>query len=175
MRNLTIVVMLLLLSACKHFTPYEADFSCPETFGGKCISTTTAYEESINGDPQDPLNETSKASDTSESSESSNESDKDIADAIEKAAEPDSTEVTYFNALVKKMTSILKEPKTPMIKPPKVIRVLVLPYEGSGSELYMPRYIYLIVDKAQWVLENQLTGKKRHLRSQQPFPRDLKD
>ncbi|MFQ5598906.1 MAG: TraV family lipoprotein, partial [Nitrospiria bacterium] len=66
-------------------------------------------------------------------------------------------EHSYFSALIHKLTGILKEPKIPVIAPAQVLRVLVLPYQGENAELYMPRYIYLIVDEAQWVLANQLS------------------
>ena len=38
-----------------------------------------------------------------------------------------------------------------MIAPPRVLRVLILPYKGSG-DLFMARYAYLQVEPANWVL-----------------------
>lgn len=164
MRNLIIIGVIFLLSACKHLTPYEAEFSCPQTFGGKCISTTAAYEESIEGgediSPKAPINP----------SDESGEGEQDVSELLDIPDEPEAPEVTYFNALVEIMTGILKEPKPPMIKPPQVIRVLILPYEGKSTTLYMPRYVYLIVDQAKWILNNQLTGQSSGSRSQEVFP-----
>ncbi len=164
MRNVITIGMFLFLSACQHLTPYEAEFSCPETFGGKCISTTGAYEESINGPKDLDENKPQKAAGQS------TETEKVISDLLNTPDETEVFEVTYFNALIKKMTGILKEPKPPMIQPPQVIRVLILPYEGKDTELYMPRYVYIIVDQPKWVLNNQLTERNFGSHSQEVFP-----
>jgi conjugal transfer pilus assembly protein TraV len=51
---------------------------------------------------------------------------------------------------------MLKAPNTPLIAPPQVMRVLVLPYKGDMNELYMMRYIYLLIDDPKWVVGNYL-------------------
>ncbi|RMG00391.1 MAG: hypothetical protein D6726_11305 [Nitrospirae bacterium] len=50
------------------------------------------------------------------------------------------------------MKGLLAEPKTPIVKPPKIMRILVLAYPEGESRLYMPRYIYTIVDSPKWVV-----------------------
>jgi len=50
-----------------------------------------------------------------------------------------------------RLAQLLHEPQTPMIAPPRVLRVLILPYKGSG-DLFMARYAYLQVEPANWVL-----------------------
>ena len=51
----------------------------------------------------------------------------------------------YQEALYKELAGLLKEPITPVVAPPKVMRVLLLPYKGDANELYMLRYIYFFV------------------------------
>ena len=54
-------------------------------------------------------------------------------------------------ARLERVAQLLKEPQTPMIVPPRILRVLILPYKGNG-DLFMARYAYLQVEPAKWVL-----------------------
>lgn len=42
-----IIFLILALSGCAIFNPYETEFDCPDTFKGKCASVRTAYKESL--------------------------------------------------------------------------------------------------------------------------------
>jgi conjugal transfer pilus assembly protein TraV len=53
---------------------------------------------------------------------------------------------------LQRLAELLEEPETPMIAPPRIMRVLILPYKGKGDELFMARYAYLQVESAKWVL-----------------------
>lgn len=54
-------------------------------------------------------------------------------------------------ARLDRVAQLLREPKTPMIVPPRILRVLILPYKG-GEDLFMTRYVYLQLESAKWVL-----------------------
>jgi len=58
----------------------------------------------------------------------------------------------YHEALYGRMAGLLKEPETPMVVPSKVMRVLMLPYEGKDEELYLYRYAYIFTDRPRWIL-----------------------
>jgi conjugal transfer pilus assembly protein TraV len=64
----------------------------------------------------------------------------------------------YRSALFDKFSGLLKEPKTPIVAPPKVMRVLLLPYTGQENEFYMLRYVYFFVDKPHWILGDSVTA-----------------
>jgi len=66
-------------------------------------------------------------------------------------AETGTIERQIDEARLDKLALLLKEPQTPMIVPPRVLRVLILPYKGDG-DLFMARYAYLQVDSSRWVL-----------------------
>lgn len=70
------------------------------------------------------------------------------------------TSTDYEQALYDRMTDLLQAPSTPVVVPPKVMRVLMLPYEGEDSELYMLRYAYIFVDRPRWVLTDPLKGRE---------------
>lgn len=61
------------------------------------------------------------------------------------------TEKQIDEARFERLAQLLKEPQTPMIVPPRILRVLILPYRGN-DDLYMARYAYLQVESARWVL-----------------------
>ena len=61
-------------------------------------------------------------------------------------------EKAYQESVYKKLSGLLEEPKTPVIAPPKVMRVLLLPYKNE-KDLYMYRYAYFVVDDFRWVLD----------------------
>lgn len=62
----------------------------------------------------------------------------------------------YQEALYSRMVGLLKQPETPLVAPPKVMRVLMLPYEGKDEELYLYRYAYIFTDRPRWILSDPL-------------------
>ncbi len=62
----------------------------------------------------------------------------------------------YQEALYGRMAGLLKQPETPMVAPPKIMRVLMLPYEGKDEELYLYRYAYIFTDRSHWILSDPL-------------------
>ena len=65
--------------------------------------------------------------------------------------EKESSEKAVEAARLERVAQLLKEPEAPMIVPPRILRVLILPYKGNG-DLFMARYAYLQVEPARWVL-----------------------
>jgi len=123
-----------LLASCttvgNSINPYKPNFNCPYNESGKCVSMTGAYDESRKGDPHLTNPALGPA----------------------KAQAPGSGEKAYQESVYKKLTGLLEEPKTPLIAPPKVMRVLLLPYKNE-RDLYMYRYAYFVVDDFRWVLD----------------------
>ena len=127
---LSTVVLAACSTAGNAINPYKSNFNCPYKESGKCISMTGAYDESRKGDPH----LTNPALDPS------------------KVQAPGTGEKAYQESVYKKLTGLLEEPKTPLIAPPKVMRVLLLPYKND-RDLYMYRYAYFTVDDFRWVLD----------------------
>lgn len=120
---------LFALGCASVMNPYEGDFTCPMNEQGKCVPLKEAYEESR-------------------------------VLKLEEKTQPKNipyspVEEEYRDALFSKLANLLKEPKTPVVAQPKIVRVMMLPYQGdSGKELYSARYIYLMVDEPKWILQN---------------------
>jgi conjugal transfer pilus assembly protein TraV len=125
------VLSIALLAACNTvgnaINPYKSNFNCLYKESGKCVSMTGAYDESRRelAQPTDPA----KA-----------------------AIPPTNGKKAYQEGVYKKLVGLLDEPKSPVIAPPKVMRVLLLPYK-NGRDLYMYRYAYFVVDDFRWVLD----------------------
>ena len=133
-KTILAVLLIVLLAACSTagnaINPYKSNFNCPYKESGKCVSMTGAYDESRKGDPHLMNSALDPA----------------------KAQVPASGEKAYQESVYKKLTGLLDEPKTPLIAPPKVMRVLLLPYKND-RDLYMYRYAYFVVDDFRWVLD----------------------
>lgn len=125
------VILLLLLAGCGPvLNPYEEHFKC-KTPGddGKCIDTPTAYMDARY--PEENGNETTL---------------------------PENPSLPHQNiqdARYRILTELLQKPEKPLLQPPKILRVLMLPYEGANGELFMTRYVYVQVEDAKWLLTEQ--------------------
>jgi conjugal transfer pilus assembly protein TraV len=124
------------------FNPYNSKFNCPETDKGKCVSVNAAYEESV----RDPAKVRSQEEQKGKKGKSEEE---------ERAVEQ-TPEKLYEEALFKELTGLIDDPRTPMVAPPRVVRVLLLPYRGENNELFMLRYVYFFVDEHRWILGDYL-------------------
>jgi conjugal transfer pilus assembly protein TraV len=145
MRRIGLLIFLttFLIGCASVFNPYESDFQCPETDRGKCVSVQNAYGESMQKNVSKDNKEELKSGKTKEN------------DATESQHKKNND---YQEALYKELAGLLKEPITPVVAPPKVMRVLLLPYKGDANELYMLRYIYFFVDEPKWILGDYLSG-----------------
>lgn len=130
------MVIVLFLSACspmqKAINPYEEDFKCraPEE-SGKCVDTPTAYK-----DARYPAVD--------------NELQESLATSSREQAQ---------NKRYKTVAGLLKETKKPLLQPPKILRVLLLPYRGEDDELFMSRYVYVKIEASRWILTDIGEGK----------------
>jgi len=142
-KRLSLTVLMVFCSGCGVFMPFRSEFQCNAPYKGKCVSVKEAYAESKGGGAGDKVDAKNKGADTGSKV------------AVEE------TSMDYRKNLQRELSKLLRAPVTPVIMPPKVIRILILPYPDR-SVLYMPRYIYMMTDKPEWVIGNYLTGKERH-------------
>lgn len=171
------VVTLVILSGCSMINPYQSEFSCQDTFKGKCASVREVYMEDAAGNRKDRADNTaanpgctttnggfegegvvSTCSDTIPSGAGMTAMD-NTSMATPVAGDPEARNYNqYRSSLFDKFNGLLKEPRTPIVAPPKVMRVLLLPYTGQENEFYMLRYVYFFVDKPRWILGDSVTA-----------------
>ncbi len=149
------LIMLVALSGCSSIlNPYSSDFTCPKTENGKCVDMETAHEESL-------------AKTGRKNSETGNTScrgkdcgNREKSETSEKSGTGAGPDITYQDELYKKLAGLLAQPATPVVAPPSVMRVLMFPYKGDENELYMMRYVYIIIDGPKWVMGDYLFTDK---------------
>lgn len=156
-RATLLTAMTLLLSGCATLgsvmSPYSEKFSCKNTDHGQCIHPEQAYADAVTGsvsrsdarvvnDPKIPKAQRSLGR----------------RPGSGKAAR--STYGGYRESVYAEMKGLLEAPVTPMLKPARTVRTLILPYSDRQrpDRLYMPRYIYSIVDKPVWVIGGTLVS-----------------
>lgn len=133
-RLFTCLLLLTLISGCASVkdavNPYEENFKCrAKDSEGKCVDTPSAYKEARLPDNQGTDSSTS------------------------------SSRIEAQNSRYKTLVDLLEAPETPVLNPPRILRVLLLPYKGENNELFMTRYAYLEIEPAQWVL-TEVSEKK---------------
>lgn len=148
-KSLTLVAALLALgtlSSCGTIlNPYKNSFKCDPSDTGRCASVQEAYAESIGERP--PLAAPEEEQGGSWWG----------GGAPAPATNQQNAETAYQAQLFKKMAGMLKEPATPGVVPPPVVRVLFLSYPaGEDESLFMFRYAYFFADKPRWVLADPL-------------------
>lgn len=179
MKSLSVVLpllLLLLLSGCSGFksviNPYEEKFKCrTRNDAGKCIDTPSAYKEARFPDADDTPETTcsdTKGNNTPCPDATSNPATcTDVEGTVipcppaptdgskiivTRTAKTNINQLTAQSNRYKVLTELLEEPDKPMLAPPKIMRVLMLPYKGESDELFMTRFVYLKLKESQWVL-----------------------
>ncbi len=139
-KNILLLFSFFLLAGCgRILNPYEEHFKCKTPAeDGKCVDTPTAYLEA-----RHPV-EKSIATEGCKDCEGTADFDR-----------PPTPRQNIQDARYRILSDLLEEPDKPLLQPPKILRVLMLPYEGEQGELFMTRYVYIQVEDAKWLLTEQ--------------------
>jgi len=153
MRRLAIVPMLALLSGCatvgSMMSPYSEKFDCKNSDHGQCIHPDKAYADAVAG--------------IASKSDPNVTNDKKMlagpASRPARAGDP-TAYGSYRDSVYQELKGLIEAPVTPMLKPARTVRTLILPYvdRQRPDRLYMPRYVYSVVDKPVWVVGGALVA-----------------
>ena len=151
---------MLALSGCAAvgsvMSPYPEKFGCKNSDHGVCISPDKAYQDAVAG-------RVSK-------SDPAVTSDKKLlhargADQAAASARPSRGKIPlppafagYRDSVYAELRGLLDQPATPMLKAPRTVRTLILPYADRQrpDRLYMPRYVWSILERPEWVVGDYL-------------------
>ncbi|WP_336963889.1 TraV family lipoprotein [Sphingobium aquiterrae] len=134
-------------------SPYSEKFSCKNDDHGQCIHPDKAYADAVAGvaSKSDPtVTRDKKLLRDRKSAEGSGKpgTGKGASGAFE----------GYRDSVYRELQGLIEQPVTPMLKPPRTVRTLILPYADRQrpDRLYMPRYVYSLVERPQWVVGDYL-------------------
>jgi len=157
-RPILLILLSISLGGCAIFNPYENDFSCPDTFHGKCISVTGAYNQALREKAEVANSEeidTCIGGDCKGAGNSSN-NPKTAGPPITLASTEGKNFNAYKDSLYRRLDNLLREPQTPVVAPAKVMRILFLPYKGQDGEFVMTHHVFFFADDPKWVLGNDI-------------------
>lgn len=146
-----------LLSGCatvgSMMSPYSEKFDCKNSDHGQCIHPERAYEDAIAGvkSKSDPAVINDKRMLKGARAASGGASGRRTRGA-------DDIYGSYKDSVYRELKGLIEEPVTPMLKPARTVRTLILPYADRQrpDRLYMPRYIYSVLDRPVWVVGDML-------------------
>ncbi|MBS51110.1 MULTISPECIES: TraV family lipoprotein [Sphingobium] len=154
------LMLLASLPACTAIgsvmSPYPEKFSCKNSDHGQCIHPERAYEDAVAGavSRSDPkvTNDRKMLSNGATAASTGT-----TGRARGKVAAP---YIGYRDSVYRELQGLVEAPVTPMLRPGRTIRTLILPYADRErpDRLYMPRYVYSILDKPQWVVGDYLVS-----------------
>lgn len=154
-RGVAAAAAALLLSGCatlgSAMSPYSEKFSCKNDDHGQCIHPEQAYEDAVAG--------VASRSDSKVTNDRKLLRDRQPQRAGRQgSATAANAYGSYRDSVYQELKGLLEAPITPMLKPAQTVRTLILPYADRQrpDRLYMPRYVYSIVDRPVWVVGGAL-------------------
>jgi conjugal transfer pilus assembly protein TraV len=140
----------LLLSGCATMgslmSPYSEKFSCKNDDHGQCIH------------PERPMRTRSPGSRPKSDPAVTNDSkmlrDGNRSAVVRSSGRTSGAFGTLSRQRLSELKGLIEQPVTPMLKPPRTVRTLILPYADRQrpDRLYMPRYVYSLMERPQWVV-----------------------
>lgn len=174
MFNRIALIAAIVLSGCG-IMPYDNKSACEHNASyGKCTDVKGAYREAVTGESAGPsmskegtvVAPAAKATETewwqgggepgqkqqAPHDMSATPASKPSAKAPDPVTDP---YPTYRDLVLKKLVDLVEQPTTtPMVKQPTQARTLILSYttQSELKPLFMPRYVYYMLDDYSWVL-----------------------
>jgi conjugal transfer pilus assembly protein TraV len=131
-------------------SPYSEKFACKNSDHGQCIHPQRAYADAVAGrrSRSDPSVTRDKAM---------LQDAKAAATAIGRSGRRTKGQA---DSVYRELQGLVEAPVTPMLRPGRTVRTLILPYADRErpERLYMPRYVYSVLDSPIWVVGDYLVN-----------------
>lgn len=162
---LLLIAAVLPLSGCATLgsvmSPYSEKFSCKNSDHGQCIHPEKAYEDAAAG--RSPRSDPAVTRDKKllrgvEAAEGDGAVTGAGTTAQPRGKPGQNAYAGYRDSVYRELQGLIDQPVTPMLKPAQAVRTLILPYADRQrpDRLYMPRYVYSILDRPSWVVGGYL-------------------
>ncbi|MGD9811391.1 MAG: TraV family lipoprotein [Sphingobium sp.] len=155
-----------LLSSCATLgsvmSPYSEKFSCKNSDHGQCVHPEQAYKDAVAGRASRSDPEVTNDRKLLKGQRDDRRAAGSAAPGVgsrRRAADPNGFS-SYRDSVYRELQGLIDDPVTPMLKSPRTVRTLILPYADRQrpDRLYMPRYVYSILDTPSWVVGNYLVN-----------------
>jgi conjugal transfer pilus assembly protein TraV len=168
---ITVSITLLMLGGCNILNPYSEETVCQKTDFGQCMSLEEAYNRSLNEEGNQNQEEEAESKPTGYLKKEYlyvtgrrrilNHGPgkmliyRYVPVTIKPPKKEKKPKELYEHEKYKTLSNLLKKEKKPLVAPPKILKVLILPYSsGDRSEaLNMQRIIFLKVEDSKWIFE----------------------
>lgn len=173
-RSLLSLSLLASLGGCaavgSMMSPYSEKFDCKNSDHGQCIHPDRAYADAVAGvaSKSDPKVTNDRAMLRGQDATKGNARSRvDVAG---------SAYGSYRDSVYRELKGLIDAPVTPMLKPARTVRTLILPYADRQrpDRLYMPRYVYSVIDKPVWAVGGSLVASPDSA-SQAPILSQIRD
>jgi conjugal transfer pilus assembly protein TraV len=137
-------------------SPYSEKFACKNNDHGQCIHPDRAYTDAVAG--------RSSRSDPSVTRDKTMlqdpRADRPVARAVRRMKGQMAPYLGYRDSVYRELQGLVEAPVTPMLRPGRTVRTLILPYADRErpERLYMPRYVYSVLDSPIWVVGDYLVN-----------------
>lgn len=156
-RLLILIAAIVPLSSCatigSMMSPYSEKFSCKNSDHGQCVHPEKAYEDAVAG--RRPRSTPAVTRDKKLLLDPSAPQ----AEAVQPGGKTmPGAYAGYRDSIYRELKGLIEQPVTPMLKPSQAVRTLILPYADRQrpDRLYMPRYVYSILERPSWVVGGYL-------------------
>ena len=156
--TLALLPAVALLSSCATvgslMSPYSEKFSCKNSDHGQCIDPDKAYDDAVAG--RQSRSDPAVTRDRELLKHSAGGAA--VSRRTGKAASSAGSFAGYRDSVYRELQGLIDQPVTPMLRSPRTVRTLILPYADRQrpDRLYMPRYVYSILEAPSWVVGDYL-------------------
>ena len=166
MKMISLALFVAMFTGCS-VMPYENEFACrAEDNFGKCVDVAGAYQEAVTGiERGDKLI-------AGEPQRTSARGDIDTEAPTDPTATTQTAYSNYRAAVYAELGELVRAPVTPMVRPPQAMRTLVVSYSKGNrkTRLYMPRYVYTLVEGPSWVMGEYLDREPKPVPTLTSYP-----
>ena len=137
------------LQGCSFLNPYDSESMCAGLQDyGDCVPVEEAYKQAVSGKK--------RVIKTGNEVEEGEEPSRIIAEQTDELGE-------YQRSYFERLKKVIEEPQAPLIKQPKAIRGLILPY--GKKTLYTARHVYIMVEDPTFILGDYMARPKQKFRT----------